>query len=45
MEKTIRCPICRRPYKVYSDYVGDQSACSGCIRETKENKKTLEREI
>lgn len=30
-EKTIKCPICGRPYKFYPFYVGDQSACPKCV--------------
>ena len=29
-ESTAQCPICGRPYKVYSHYAGDQSACGQC---------------
>jgi hypothetical protein len=36
LEITIKCPICRRPYKVYSHYAGDQSACPACRREADE---------
>ncbi|MHA1685255.1 MAG: hypothetical protein ACTSYD_02480 [Candidatus Heimdallarchaeaceae archaeon] len=32
-EKTVKCPICGRPYKVYPFYSGDQSACPSCQRE------------
>ena len=31
-EKTVKCPICRRPYKVYANYAGDQSACPVCVK-------------
>jgi len=29
-KSTIACPICGRPYKFYSHYAGDQSACPSC---------------
>ncbi len=29
-EKTVGCPICHKPYKMYSHYAGDQSACPKC---------------
>lgn len=29
-EQTIKCKICGQPYKVYSFYAGDQSACKTC---------------
>lgn len=35
-EKTIKCPICGDPYKVLSMMVGDQSACSDCVRKAEE---------
>lgn len=38
-EKTVKCSICGRPYKVYSYYTGDQSACPKCIEEAENNKK------
>ncbi len=31
MEQTVKCPICGKPYKVYSHTVADQSACSRCV--------------
>lgn len=34
--KTVRCPICGRPYKVYSHYAGDQSACPICREEAEQ---------
>lgn len=40
-EKTVACPICRRPYKIYSHKVGDQTACPKCIREAEENMKPI----
>lgn len=36
-EQTVKCPICGRPYKVYSHYAGDQSACSSCRAEASKN--------
>lgn len=30
MEQTLKCPVCGEPYKVYSHYAGDQSACGRC---------------
>lgn len=40
-EKTVKCPICEEPYKVYPFYAGDQSACPDCRAkaERKEYKK------
>ena len=29
-EKTIKCPICGKPYVVVQYYEGDQSACPEC---------------
>jgi len=31
-ETTMKCRICGKPYKVYSMYAGDQSACPACRR-------------
>ena len=36
-ERTVKCPICGEPYKVYPFYAGDQSACQEC--QAKANKK------
>lgn len=33
MPRTVKCPICGAPYKVYSHTVADQSACSACVAE------------
>lgn len=33
MERTVKCPICGKPYVTYSHYVGDQSACLDCRQE------------
>ena len=30
---TKKCPICGRPYKWFSHYAGDQSACRSCVAE------------
>lgn len=30
MEQTLKCPICGKPYKAYSHFAGDQSACQKC---------------
>lgn len=35
-QRTIKCPICGRAYKVYMHYAGDQSACPACRQEAKE---------
>jgi endogenous inhibitor of DNA gyrase (YacG/DUF329 family) len=40
-KRTVKCPICGKPYKVYAFYAGDQSACPKCrteaaAQETKE---------
>lgn len=37
MEQTIQCPICKQPYKVYSHYAGDQTACPSCRRKADRN--------
>jgi len=29
--KTVKCPICGKPYKFYPWKVGDQSACPECV--------------
>jgi endogenous inhibitor of DNA gyrase (YacG/DUF329 family) len=29
-EKTVKCPLCGKPYKIYGMYAGDQSACPQC---------------
>jgi tRNA(Ile2) C34 agmatinyltransferase TiaS len=46
-ERTIKCPICGNPYKAYSFYAGDQSACKSCINkaDSKQNKNELDRAI
>lgn len=38
-ERTIKCPICGEPYKIYPDCVGDQSACPKCVKKAEENTK------
>ena len=35
--KTIKCPICEKPYKVYMHTVADQSACPKCVAEAERN--------
>ena len=30
MERTVICPICGLPYKIYLVYDGDQSVCKRC---------------
>lgn len=30
--RTVKCPICGEPYKVYPYFAGDQSACPPCRR-------------
>jgi len=37
MSKTVKCPICGRPYVFYPYYAGDQSACPKCRREARGN--------
>jgi hypothetical protein len=34
-EQTVKCPICGKPYKTYSYYSGDQSACRQCQLEAR----------
>ena len=29
-EKTVKCPICGKPYVIYAHMIGDQSACPAC---------------
>lgn len=36
-EQTIKCPICGRPYKVYSCTTADQSACPKCVMEAEKS--------
>lgn len=33
--KTIKCPICGKPYVVFPMYAGDQSACPECRTEAR----------
>lgn len=33
-ERTIKCPICGKPYLFYPYYHGDQSVCPACRIET-----------
>lgn len=30
-ERTVACPICGEPYKVFAMTVADQSACPDCV--------------
>lgn len=41
-DRTVKCPICRRPYVVYGYYVGDQSACRKCRREARKDEHPQE---
>ena len=36
-ELTVKCPICEKPYKVFPNYAGDQSACPKCRQEAERN--------
>jgi hypothetical protein len=44
MESTIKCPICKEPYKFYPFSAADQSACPDCISkaERKNRKKDFD---
>ena len=33
LDKTVKCPICSKPYKFYAYMAGDQSACPSCVGE------------
>lgn len=35
--RTVKCPICNRPYVIMPYYAGDQSACPKCIAKAKGN--------
>lgn len=37
LEKTVKCPICGRPYKIMPYCAGDQSACLKCVAEAERN--------
>ena len=37
-EKTVKCPICGKPYVFMAFYAGDQSACPKCRDEAREHK-------
>ena len=37
MEKTAKCPICGRLYKIYSHTTADQSACPKCVTQAEIN--------
>lgn len=41
---TVKCPICSRPYRWYSHYAGDQSACPRCRRKAGEEMAQYERQ-
>ena len=36
-EKTVKCPICGKPYVFMPYYAGDQSACPKCREEAKKH--------
>ncbi len=38
-EQTVKCPICGEPYKFMPFFVGDQSACPGCVRKAEQTMK------
>ena len=42
-DRTVKCPICGRPYKVIMFLDTDQSACHKCVREAAENSGINER--
>jgi len=35
--KVIKCPICGKPYRIYSYYAHDQSVCPKCRIEADKN--------
>jgi hypothetical protein len=38
-EKTVKCPVCGRPYKIYAGVTWvDQSACQKCVKEAEKEK-------
>lgn len=39
LDVTRKCPICGRPYKVYSMMAGDQSACADCRSEAERRER------
>ena len=41
--KTIKCPICGKPYIFYPFFEGDQSVCPECSDEAKKWTPTWER--
>jgi endogenous inhibitor of DNA gyrase (YacG/DUF329 family) len=43
-ERTIKCPICGRPYKTYPSYAGDQSACPRCRKEAERQEGKINKE-
>jgi len=40
--RTLRCPICGKPYKFRAHTVADQSACPACVREAEENTRAAD---
>ena len=36
-EKTVKCKICGKPYKIYMFSSADQSACPSCVAEAERN--------
>lgn len=38
-ERTVKCGICGEPYKIYSMYAGDQSACPDCRTKAEDRMK------
>ena len=37
--KTIKCPICGKPYVIFTFYANDQSACPECREEARKHLK------
>lgn len=35
--KTVKCPLCGKPYKFFSFLARDQSACPKCVKEAESN--------
>ena len=40
LDKTVKCPICGRPYKFYAFTAADQSACPKCVAEAEDNMRS-----
>jgi len=36
-EITVKCPVCGKPYAIFSMYCGDQSACRKCRNEARKD--------